>query len=69
MRKAARKEKSYSEMTGKLHISCPYSKQTGISTHVVIKGRYCYRSCDCMVINCKYNKTRDSIEDILSVTW
>ena len=65
----ARKERAYSEMTGKLHIQCPHRKLTGVCTHVVIMGRYCYRSDNCMVLKCKYNKTRDNIENVLSMTW
>jgi hypothetical protein len=61
--------KRYSERSGKLHIQCPFKDRTGIRTHVVIKGRYCYRSDECMVIECKYNKSRTKIENILSMTW
>lgn len=69
VKKQSKKDKSFSEMSGKLHIPCPFKEQTGISTHVVIRGRYCYRSDDCLVIQCKYNRHHNKIEDVLSVTW
>lgn len=63
------KDKKFSELTGKLHLLCPYAKKSGICTHVVIKDGVCYRSCECMVLCCKYNSTQGDIEKILSVTW
>jgi hypothetical protein len=69
MKREAVKDKRYSETTGKLHIPCPFKERTGIKIHVVIKGRYCYRSDECMVLECKYNKSRTKIENILSMTW
>ncbi len=69
MRRDAPSDKHYSEMSGKLHIPCPFRERTGINIHVVIKGRYCYRSEECMVMECKYNRMRNRIENILSVTW
>ncbi len=69
MKRKVPPDKHFSEMSGKLHIYCPYQDRTGIRTHVVIKGRYCYRSGICMVIECKYNKSTDKIENVLSLTW
>jgi hypothetical protein len=69
MRRDIRSDKHYSEMSGKLHIKCPHRDRTGINTHVVIKGRYCYRSEECMVIECKYNRMRNKIDSVLSMTW
>ncbi len=62
-------EKHYSETTGKLHIPCPHSKSTGVEVHVVIKDGYCYRSGDCMVIKCKFNRLQSDIGCLLSLTW
>ncbi len=69
MRRDVVTNKRYSETSGKLHIQCPHKERTGINIHVVIKGRYCYRSDECMVIECKYNKMRNKIENVLSMTW
>lgn len=62
-------EKHFSEATGKLHISCPHRKSTGIDVHVVIKDGYCYRSEDCMVLKCKFNRMQSDIGCLLSLTW
>ncbi len=59
----------YSETTGKLHAPCPHGAITGIKVHVVIKGGYCYRSEQCTVIKCKFNRLQSDIETILSLTW
>jgi hypothetical protein len=67
--KTAYLEKHYSEKTGKLHVPCPYRKTTGVEVHVVIKDGYCYRSCDCMVIKCKFNRIQSDIGCLLSLTW
>jgi hypothetical protein len=67
--KSAYPEKHYSETTGKLHIPCPHKNTTGIGVHVVIKDGYCYRSCDCMVIKCKFNRMQSDIGCLLSLTW
>ncbi len=62
-------KKKFSENTGKLHIPCPYKEKTGIEVHVVIKGGYCYRSSQCMVFECKYNRYQSDIESLLSIMW
>lgn len=63
------RDKKFSEMTGKLHLPCPYTEKTGITIHVVIKDGCCYRSEECLVIGCKYNRYQSDIERIISVTW
>jgi hypothetical protein len=62
-------EKKRSEATGKLHIPCPHSDKSGVCVHVVIRDGYCYRSHECMVLECKYNRTQGDIKKVLSVTW
>jgi hypothetical protein len=62
-------EKRYSESTGKLHIYCPYRERTGINVHVVIKDGYCYRSRQCMIVQCKFNSIQLDIEALLSLVW
>jgi hypothetical protein len=62
-------QKNYSIATGKLHIPCPYRQRTGINIHVVVKDGYCYRSEDCMVIWCKFNRLKSDIDSILSLFW
>ncbi|WP_333654927.1 hypothetical protein [Dissulfurispira sp.] len=62
-------EKRFSESTGKLHIYCPYRERTGINVHVVIKGGYCYRSRQCMIVQCKFNSIQLDIEALLSLVW
>lgn len=65
----AQKETHYSEATGKLHIFCPHRDRTGISVHVVIKEGHCYRSRQCMVLNCKFNVLQSDIKCLLSLAW
>jgi hypothetical protein len=62
-------EKRFSESTGKLHIYCPYREKTGINVHVVIKDGYCYRSRQCMIVQCKFNSIQLDIEALLSLVW
>lgn len=59
----------FSDTTGKLHTLCPHRDKTGISVHVVIKGGYCYRSENCIVIKCKYNRLQSDVKTLLSLTW
>jgi hypothetical protein len=61
--------KHYDDVTGKLHISCPHRERTGIYVHVVVKDGYCYRSHECMVVECRYNKIQSDIKKLLSLTW
>ncbi|MBC8413397.1 MAG: hypothetical protein ISR96_01580 [Nitrospira sp.] len=61
--------KVFSTETGKLHMPCPYSERTGVCTHVVIKDGYCYRSENCMVIWCKFNKIQQDLDSFLSLVW
>ena len=65
----AQKDTHYSEATGKLHILCPYRERTGISVHVVIREGHCYRSRQCMVLNCKFNVLQSDIKCLLSLAW
>jgi hypothetical protein len=62
-------QRRYSEATGKLHIPCPYASSTGVVVHVVIKGGFCYRSEQCFVLQCKYNRLQSDIKALLSLTW
>ncbi len=62
-------EKRYSEATGKLHIPCPHAGTTGINVHVVIREGYCYRSENCMMLQCKFNLLQTDLESLLSLTW
>ncbi len=62
-------EKRYSEETGKLHMACPFAKNTGINVHVVIKGGYCYRSEECMILKCKFSRLQSDLKCLLSLTW
>lgn len=62
-------EKHYSDSTGKLHMPCPHREQTGLGVHVVIKDGFCYRSKDCLVVRCKYNRVQRDIQCLLSLTW
>ena len=62
-------DKRFSEASGKLHIPCPHKEITGIKIHVVIKEGYCYRSEQCMVIKCKFNRLQSDIDYVLSLTW
>ncbi len=63
------KDSRYSEATGKLHILCPHRGKTGIAVHVVIREGHCYRSKQCMVINCKFNVLQSDIQCLLSLAW
>ena len=63
------REKHYSDASGKLHIQCPYRAETGINVHVVIKEGFCYRSEQCLVIKCRYNRLQTDIRSMLSLTW
>jgi hypothetical protein len=62
-------EKRYSEATGKLHIACPFARNTGIYVHVVVKGGYCYRSENCMMLKCKFSHLQTDLESLLSLAW
>jgi hypothetical protein len=62
-------DKHCSVTRGKLHVPCPYRESTGIDTHVVIKDGYCYRSDDCMIILCKYNRLQYDLDAVLSIVW
>lgn len=62
-------EKHFSETTGKLHVPCPHSKETGIFIHVVVKDGYCYRSEQCMVVWCKFNRMKSDLDTLLSFVW
>ena len=69
MKKDLIMEKSYAVETGKLHLSCPHSERTGITIHVVVKDGYCYRSEQCMVIWCKFNRLQTDLDAFLSLIW
>lgn len=62
-------DKHYSEATGKLHIPCPHRETTGINVHVIIKYGACYRSEQCMVVKCKFNRLQSDVGHLLSLTW
>ncbi len=62
-------DKRFSETSGKLHIPCPHRESTCINVHVVIKDGYCYRSEQCMVVKCKFNRLQSNIDCLLSLTW
>ncbi|MCE5194155.1 MAG: hypothetical protein LLF28_01675 [Nitrospiraceae bacterium] len=62
-------EKQFSETTGKLHLPCPYRESTGIYTHVVLRGGYCYRSERCSIVKCKYNRIQADINSLISIVW
>lgn len=59
----------FDEATGKLHMQCPHSEKTGIYVHVVIRDGYCYRSGECMVVECRFNRLQGDIKSLLSITW
>ncbi len=61
--------KKFSESTGKLHIPCPHVEKSGVRLHVVIRGGYCYRSDQCMVLDCKYHRLHSDIKSLLSIMW
>jgi hypothetical protein len=69
MKKDPIMQKTYAVETGKLHLSCPHKERTGINIHVVIKDGYCYRSEDCMVIWCKFNRLQTDLDAFLSLIW
>ena len=69
MKKESIEQKKYSELTGKLHMPCPYKAKTGINVHIVIKEGVCYRTGHCLVVECKYNHFQGDLEKLLSVTW
>lgn len=56
-------------MTGKLHLPCPHNEKTGINIHVVIKDGCCYKSSQCLVVECKYNTIQSDLERLISITW
>jgi len=62
-------QKQYSFTTGKLHVPCPFRSMTGINIHVVVKDGFCYRSEECSVIACKYNRLQTRIISLLSLVW
>ena len=62
-------KKQYALETGKLHIPCPHHEQTGINIHVVVKDGYCYRSEECMIVWCKFNRIQTDIDSLISLTW
>lgn len=68
-RKDILNKRIYSEKTGKLHMLCPYKEKSGVCTHVVIKENICYRSSDCMVLECRFHAKYGDIDTILSVAW
>lgn len=69
MKRNALCDKKFSESSGKLHMPCPHGAKSGVFVHVVIKGGYCYRSKDCLVFECKFNKTQSDLKSVLSVVW
>jgi len=69
MDKPGFERKKFSESTGKLHMPCVYKEKTGINIHVVIKDGACYKSGQCMVVECKFNRIQDSIDELISITW
>ncbi|MDA8156531.1 MAG: hypothetical protein M0Z52_08795 [Actinomycetota bacterium] len=48
---------------------CPHKGKSGIELHVVIKAGNCYRSGQCMVLECKYHKLHSDIQSLLSILW
>ena len=63
------KQRHYCDTTRKLHVPCLHADKTGISVHVVVRDGYCYRSENCLVISCKYNRLQSDIKTLLSLTW
>ena len=61
--------KRFADLSGKIHIYCPYRHKTNICVHVVIKGGYCYRSNECLVLECKFNRLQGDLRSVLSLTW
>ncbi|MBI5098817.1 MAG: hypothetical protein HZB30_06215 [Nitrospirae bacterium] len=62
-------KKQFAVETGKLHIPCPYRERTEINIHVVVKDGYCYRSEECDVIWCKFNRIQTDIDSLISLIW
>lgn len=62
-------KKRFCETTGKLHIMCPHVRKSGVSVHVVVRDGVCYRSRECMVVECKFNAIQKDIDSLLSITW
>jgi hypothetical protein len=62
-------QKVYAVESGKLHLPCPHSDRTGVNIHVVIKDGYCYRSEECLVIWCKFNRLQTDLDAFLSLIW
>ncbi|MEJ2183139.1 MAG: hypothetical protein P8Y66_06420 [Nitrospirota bacterium] len=69
MKRDLLREKKFSETTGKLHLPCPHEGRSGICVHVVLRDGCCYRSDQCLVMDCKYNSTQSDLRKILSLTW
>ena len=69
MKASTIERKRFSESTGKLHLPCPHKEKTAIEVHVVIKGGWCYRSGQCMVLECRYNRMQSDIDSLLSLMW
>jgi translation initiation factor IF-2 len=69
MDKPGFERKKFSESTGKLHMPCAHKDKTGITIHVVIKDGTCYKSGQCLVVECKYNRIQDKVDDLISLTW
>jgi hypothetical protein len=69
MKKDPPMQKTYAVETGKLHLPCPHQDRTGINVHVVIKDGYCYRSEQCLVIWCKFNRLQTDLDAFLSLIW
>lgn len=59
----------YSEDTGKLHVKCPHSNKSGVKVHVVVRNGVCYRSKECLVVQCKFNDLQNDLDSLLSITW
>jgi hypothetical protein len=62
-------QKKFSMMTGKFHMPCPYREETGVKINVVVKDGYCYRSEQCMVVWCRFNRLKSDLDTILSFLW
>ena len=68
-RDASENKKHFSETTGKLHIPCPHKLKSGVDLPVVVKAGGCYRSGQCMVLECKYHSLHSDIKSLLSILW
>ncbi|RJQ55467.1 MAG: hypothetical protein C4526_03455 [Nitrospiraceae bacterium] len=62
-------KKCFAVDTGKLHLPCPYRERTEINIHVVVKDGYCYRSEECPIIWCKFNRIQTDIDSLISLIW